>query len=86
MQRPWVSSPSYDAAVQFLVRKRHEGGLSQRELAERLGKPRSFISKVEGKERRLDIVEFLAYAAALGASPGGLMEELSTFVPRPVEF
>lgn len=86
MQRPWVSSPSYDAAVQFLIRKRQEGGLSQRELAERLGKPRSFVSKVEGKERRLDIVEFMAYAAALGVSPSGLMEELSIAVPQPVEF
>ncbi|WP_369058342.1 helix-turn-helix transcriptional regulator [Caulobacter sp. 73W] len=60
--------------------------MSQRELAERLGKPRSFVSKVEGKERRLDIVEFIALMDALESSPAEAIAELAEALRRPLEF
>lgn len=36
---------------------RVEQGLRQQELADRLGKPQSFVSKYESGERRLDLIE-----------------------------
>ncbi|MDR2212045.1 MAG: helix-turn-helix domain-containing protein [Pseudomonadales bacterium] len=52
----------------WLKRQREEAGLTMRELAERLGVPHTFVAKVEQKERRLDVVEFVSYCHALGVS------------------
>ena len=86
MERPWVTSKAYEAAVSFLVEQRRARGLSQRALAERLGKPRSFVSKIEGRERRLDVVEFVAIARALEAEPGPLMATLAATLPEELDF
>jgi transcriptional regulator with XRE-family HTH domain len=72
--RRWVSSPSYDVVVQTLVAARHEAGISQAELAKRLGKPPSYVAKVELKERRVDVVEFVEFLRATGASEGDAFE------------
>jgi transcriptional regulator with XRE-family HTH domain len=54
---------------ELLVQVRHKAGLSQQKLARKLGRPQSFIAKYEGGERRLDVVEFIDIARALGANP-----------------
>ena len=56
----------YQLFVQMLVQARKAAALSQVELAQRLGKPQSFVSKCENCERRVDMAEFLAIAQALG--------------------
>ena len=45
---------------------REEKGLLQREVAERLGTPQSFVSKYESGERRIDLPELKRIAAVLG--------------------
>lgn len=52
----------YQLFVQMLVQARKAAALSQVELAQRLGKPQSFVSKCENCERRVDMAEFLAMA------------------------
>jgi transcriptional regulator with XRE-family HTH domain len=86
MERPWVTSPSYGAAIQVLIQTRKELGLSQRDLAERLKKPRSFVSKIENRERRLDFVEFLAVARAMELIPADLMARIDARLPDQLEF
>jgi ribosome-binding protein aMBF1 (putative translation factor) len=49
-------------------------GMTQRQLSAKMGRPTSFIGKVETAQRRLDIVEFEELAAALGVSPVKLYE------------
>ena len=44
-------------------------GLTQQELADRLGRPQSFVAKYEGGERRLDVIEFVEVSQAIGADP-----------------
>jgi transcriptional regulator with XRE-family HTH domain len=46
---------------------RNDAGLNQRQVAERLGRSRSFISKVETYELRLDIVQLADWLRAIGA-------------------
>ena len=75
--RRWVSSISYRAAIGRIVAARSAARLTQRELAERLGKPPSFIAKIELGERRLDIVEFIALARALGLDPAEFVGSLN---------
>jgi transcriptional regulator with XRE-family HTH domain len=43
-------------------------GLQQRELAERLGKPQSFVSRYESGQRRLDLLELRKVCQAVGVS------------------
>ncbi len=49
----------------MLVEARKKAGLSQADLAEKLRRPQSFVSKFERGERRLDVIEFWAVAEAL---------------------
>ncbi len=65
-----LHSPQYEVFRRLLVKARQESGLTQVEVAERLGKPQSFVSKIERGERRLDFPEFLRLADALGIDTG----------------
>lgn len=57
---------------------RREQGVTQVELARKLGVPQSFISKVETGERSLRVYEQFAYAEALGISVEDLVRRLET--------
>lgn len=61
--------------IAFIASVRKAAGVTQVELAERLGKPQSFVSKVERGERRLDVIEFCQVAEALGHNPARLLQE-----------
>ena len=52
-------SPGYTAVVEAVVSMREEAGLTQRELADRIGREQSFIGRIETRERRIDLVEFV---------------------------
>jgi len=45
-----------------LVQARQQAGLTQVEVAKRLGRPNSFVSKCELGERRVDVVELQQFA------------------------
>ena len=64
-----IFHPAYDEFRQALCAARKNAGLSQLQLAERLSKPQSFISKYERGERRLDVLEFFHVAEALNIDP-----------------
>jgi transcriptional regulator with XRE-family HTH domain len=60
-----LRSPAHVQLLKLLVAAREKAGMTQQQLADRLGKPQSFISKYEGGERRIDVIEFIAIADAL---------------------
>ena len=51
---------------ELLRQLRVESGLRQQEVAERLGKPQSFVSKFESGERYLGVMELRGVCLALG--------------------
>ena len=53
----------------MLCEARNNAGLTQTDLALRLGKLQAYVSKYERRERRLDLVEFLDVADALRLDP-----------------
>ena len=61
---------------QILVRARERAGLKQREVADRLGLPASHLSKVEAGSRRMDVVELIRLAEAMGIEPEEIVREL----------
>ena len=64
-----VGNDSYIKLRDLLVEARKTVGLTQADLALRLKRPQSFVSKYERGERRLDIVEFGEVADALKIDP-----------------
>jgi transcriptional regulator with XRE-family HTH domain len=70
-----LRSAEYARLVEVLVAVRHRSGIRQQALAKKLGRPQSFIAKYEGGERRIDVVEFIAIARALGADPVTLFRD-----------
>ena len=62
--------------VDVLRRTREQSGLTQEQLASRLERDQSHISLIEGSQRRLDLVEFIRLAQALGHDPVELFREI----------
>ena len=60
----------YRRIIDRLKAARLAAGLSQQELADSLGKPQSYVAKIEGCERRLDVLEFLLIARCVGLDTG----------------
>jgi transcriptional regulator with XRE-family HTH domain len=70
-----LKSAEYARLIEILVAARHKSGIRQQALAKRLGRSQSFIAKYEGGERRIDVVEFVTIARALGADPLKLFKQ-----------
>lgn len=60
----------------LLCSLRNEANLRQVDLALRLGKPQSFVSKYESGERRLDVMELSDICAALSISLSEVIQRL----------
>lgn len=68
-------NPDYQLLLTVLKAARKRAGVSQVGLAERLGNTQTFVSKCERGERRIDAVELVEFAEALGVEPLGLLTE-----------
>ena len=73
-----VSSVAYHAFRDVARELRVGNGLTQRDLARRLGVPQSFVSKYETGERRLDFLETMLICTVLGVD----VEEFATLLQR----
>jgi transcriptional regulator with XRE-family HTH domain len=63
-----IYNEEYRNLINALKSARISAGMTQQQVADALGKPQSFVAKVEGYERRLDVIEFLKVGTALGLS------------------
>jgi transcriptional regulator with XRE-family HTH domain len=81
----WQSSAAYQTALTKIVKAREAAGLTQRDLAEALGKLPSWVGKIESKERRLDLIEFIAVARALRLKEVELLRTISADLPKRIE-
>lgn len=60
-----IYSQEYSLFLAQLRNAREEKGLTQTDVAQKLGQTQSFVSKVERGERRLDVVELRAFCDAI---------------------
>lgn len=66
----------YLQLVDALINARKQAGLTQIQVATQLSKPQSYIAKVEGSDRKLDVVEFVALCEVIGQDPCELIKQL----------
>lgn len=69
-----VHTDKYTKFRELLIAIRTNLSLTQTQLAEKLGKPQSFVSKYESGERRLDFIEVLELAECLNFDVGNLAD------------
>lgn len=75
-----IHDPRYRELIDLLTKLREAAAVTQTELALRLGKPQSYVAKVENLDRRLDMVELTDWARAIGVDGGTLLKRLSWWI------
>jgi transcriptional regulator with XRE-family HTH domain len=72
-----LQSPRHKALIEMLVAKRTGAGLTQEDLAKKLGEYQSFVARLESGQRRVDVVEFLDLASALEFDAKNIIDRLA---------
>jgi len=75
-------SDAYRRFAAALKAERTRRGLTQRDLASRMGRDHTYITKYETCVRRLDVIEMLEVLEAMGVDPAAFVAELAS-IPRP---
>lgn len=70
-----VHTDKYRRLIALMAGARETAGMTQVQLAAALGRPQSYVSKVERGERRIDVVEFCDWATALDENPAVLLAQ-----------
>ncbi len=61
-----LGTKRHQALIALLVEKREAKGLTQMDLAAKLGEYQSFVARLESGQRRVDVIEFLELSEILG--------------------
>lgn len=69
-----IYDETYRNVVDALKAARLEAGITQQQVADALGKPQSYVAKVEGCERRLDVIEFMNFARCISWNPFPILQ------------
>ena len=72
--RNFPHNTDHKTLVSLLRELRLEKGMIQSEVAEKMGRPQSFVAKYENSERRLDFIDVYYISKALGVSFSELCE------------
>lgn len=80
-----VFTGAHKHLVDVLIAARRRAGLTQAELAVRIGKDQKFVSLIERSQRRVDVIEFFAIAKALNVDPVRLYATVVKKLPEKVE-
>ena len=57
-----IYTQDHKAIVDRLIKARQDLGLKQEDVAKRLGKTQSYVSKIEAGQRRIDIIQLKEFA------------------------
>lgn len=68
---------TYKLIIERLKAARAKSGLTQIDVATKLGTTQSFVSKIENGERRLDVVEMLKFADLYKLDTNKLLKDIT---------
>lgn len=77
-----LHDPDYAILIEHLAETRRMLGMTQVELAGRLGRPQSYVSKIERSERRVDVAEWRQIVLALGKDPATMFRDVCTLLEQ----
>jgi len=63
-----IYTDEYSVLLELLATLRQKSGITQVDLAQKLGQSQSFISKVERGDRRLDVIQLRTIVQTLGST------------------
>jgi transcriptional regulator with XRE-family HTH domain len=72
-----ISSRRHKTLVKWLREERIAKGLSQSDLAKCLGEHQSWVARLESGQRRLDVIELLIVAKAIGFDAAKMVRRLT---------
>lgn len=72
-----LGTERHRALIALLIEKRESSGLTQTELADKLGEYQSFVARLESGQRRVDVIEFLELARILNFDPHDALRRLT---------
>jgi transcriptional regulator with XRE-family HTH domain len=78
-----ITAPEYATFLRALRSARKAAGVTQTELAARIGETQSFVSKCERGERRLDVIELRTFCRAFGLSLTAFTQRLDKILETP---
>lgn len=65
----------YQAMLARLIAERCRHGLTQQDIARAMGTDQLQVSKLEQRERRLDLIDFIRYCKAIDVQPGAWLDQ-----------
>ena len=77
-----IHSEGHEALCAELIRIRQAKGLTQADLASELSYHQSMIARIESGQRRIDVVELIVLARALGVSAESVTNVLVSTTPE----
>lgn len=73
-----LHSRQYAIFRELLTQAREEAEMTQVQVATKLGKPQSYVSKYESGDRRLDVTEFVQIADILALNISDFLDQYRT--------
>lgn len=80
-----LGSSRHKSLIALLI-EREAAGMTQTQLADRLGEYRSFVARLESGQRRVDVVEFPELAEVPGFDAGKMLSTVKGVRDGPREF
>src|SRR5438128_736754 len=77
-----IYTREYAVVLKLLQEARETAGITQVELARRLGQTQSFVSKLERGDRRIDIVQLRTLCGIYGLTLPEFVERLENMLAR----
>jgi transcriptional regulator with XRE-family HTH domain len=64
-----LRTPRHEELRRLLIERRQRARMTQAEIAQKLGRPQSYISAIERGSRRISVIELIELGEALGFDP-----------------
>jgi transcriptional regulator with XRE-family HTH domain len=72
-----LGSARHKLLVDLIVAKREAAGLTQAQLAEKLGEYQSFVARLESGQRRIDVIEFIEISRVLNFDSAKALKKIA---------
>jgi transcriptional regulator with XRE-family HTH domain len=77
-----IGTPQHTALVALIRAKRRAAGLRQADVAKRLGEKQQWVALIEAGQRRIGVIELIAFAKAIGFDPGKAINKIAKLPNR----